>query len=243
MKRIMFLILLCTIILLPQKSVTAHTNENTTTPISNIINGVIDLKNPIWAQLLEKYKTNDTVKQIIFVEYQANSDAVLKLYTKNVDGWDNKLVVPAQIGQNGLGKEIEGDNKTPVGDFGIFTAAGIKPNPGTKADYVLFDNHIFAAEGPYYNKLLDTRIHPASDVKTYDGDTFSDAEPQFNYSLFLDYNKECIPGKGSYIFLHCKGEKPYTHGCVAVSEEAMVSILNQVDNNVRVCIFPQEIPG
>lgn len=29
----------------------------------------------------------------------------------------------------------------------------------------------------------------------------------YNYGLVIDYNKECIEGKGLAIFLHCQGDK------------------------------------
>ena len=87
---------------------------------------------------------------------------------------------------------------------------------------------------------MDTRIHPAEDVAKYNGDTFMDGSPQFNYGLFIDYNHECIPDKGCYIFMHCTGPYDYTAGCVAVNEEYMKQILKLVDDNVRICIFPKE---
>ena len=100
------------------------------------------------------------------------------------------------------------------------------------------DEHIFCAEGEFYNLLLDDRVIPREVIDENGGDPMNDMSPQFNYGLFLDYNKERIPGKGSYIFLHCDGPNPFTAGCVAVSEENMKFILQNVDNNVRVCIYP-----
>lgn len=197
------------------------------------------MESPFWKEILDGYADDVKVRQVIFVQYQSGSNAIVKLYEKNQDDWQLEMECPAYVGKNGLGKEIEGDGKTPIGDFGIFTAAGIEPNPGAKAKYLLLDEHIFGADGPYYNKILDTRIHPKEDVEKYDGDTFMDGAPQFNYGLFLDYNKECIIGKGSYIFMHCTGSNHYTHGCVAVSEKNMIHILQHVDDNVRVCIYPK----
>lgn len=190
-------------------------------------------------QLLQQYSTVPQVQQLIFVRPCGGSQAQLQLYTKTIDNsWEQRLVCPAYIGQNGIGKTQEGDKKTPIGDFGIFTAVGVKPNPGTKAAYVLLDEHIYAASGPYYNKLLDDRLVTSDCVVKYDGDTFLDAQPQFNYGLFLDYNKECLQDKGSYIFLHCTGSHPYTYGCVAISEDNMLTVLRAVDNQVRICIYP-----
>lgn len=46
----------------------------------------------------------------------------------------------------------------------------------------------------------------------------------YNYVLSINYNTECIPGKGSAFFLHCSTGKP-TAGCVSVPESEMIQIL------------------
>ena len=194
---------------------------------------------PFWQEKLRVYSEIPCVKQVIFVQYKGSSKADVKLYEKDNDQkWSLVLKCEGITGKNGLGKKKEGDKKTPEGDFGIFTAGGIKPNPGTKADYLLFDEHIFCADGPYYNKLIDDRKIPKDVLKALNLDPMNDGAPQFNYGLFLTYNRECVPGLGSYIFLHCLGEYDYTLGCIAVSEQDMIRILQHVDNNVRICIYP-----
>ena len=62
-----------------------------------------------------------------------------------------------------------------------------------------------------------------------------------DYALFIDYNKDCIYGKGSAIFLHCTGNYPYTLGCISLSEEHMVKIIRLVDSNARICIYANRI--
>ena len=198
-------------------------------------------QHPSWNELLQKYCREPEVRQVIFVQQTEGSMARVQLYVKieeYPDFWTKLLTCEGYIGRNGLGKTTEGDMKTPMGDFGVFTAVGMKDNPGTKADYVKLDEHIFCAEGEFYNLLLDDRVIPREVIDENGGDPMNDMSPQFNYGLFLDYNKERIPGKGSYIFLHCDGPNPFTAGCVAVSEENMKFILQNVDNNVRVCIYP-----
>ncbi len=196
-------------------------------------------KNPFWQDKLNQYSEISCVQQVIFVQYKGDSKAVVKLYEKDDEQkWNLVLKCDGFTGKNGLGKTREGDKKTPKGDFGIFTAGGIKQNPGTKADYLLFDEHIFCADGPYYNKLIDDRKFSREELAKLDLDPMNDGAPQFNYGLFLTYNRECVPGLGSYIFIHCTGEYNYTLGCIAVSEENMIKILQHVDNNVRICIYP-----
>ncbi|WP_407396968.1 L,D-transpeptidase family protein [Anaerovibrio sp.] len=196
-------------------------------------------ESPFWQEKLNVYSEIPCVKQVIFVQYKGNSKADVKLYEKDDNQkWTKVLQCDGFVGEKGLGKTREGDRKTPKGDFGIFTAGGIEPNPGTKADYLLFDEHIFCADGPYYNKLIDDREIPKQVLEKLDLDPMNNGAPQFNYSLFLTYNRDCVPGRGSYIFIHCKGEYDYTLGCITVSEENMIKILQHVDNNVRVCIYP-----
>ena len=120
----------------------------------------------------------------------------------------------------------------------LFAGSHHDRKEGKKADYLLFDEHIFCADGPYYNKLIDDRKIPKKVLEKLDLDPMNNGAPQFNYGLFLTYNRECVPGLGSYIFIHCMGEYDYTLGCIAVSEKNMIKILQHVDNNVRVCIYP-----
>ena len=143
---------------------------------------------PTWNQLLRKYMDVEKVKQVIFVQYEKDTNARVQLYVKTDDepyAWTRILQCPAFVGYNGLGKEVEGDKKTPIGDYGIFTAGGIKKNPGTKADYIQFDDHIFMADGPYYNKIVDDRKIPMSKLKDYEPDPFNNASPAFNYGFSL----------------------------------------------------------
>ena len=55
--------------------------------------------------------------------------------------------------------------------------------------------------------------------------------------MFLDFNKKRIYKKGSAIFLHCKGNHPYTGGCVAVGRARMVEILRNITPGAKICIY------
>ena len=45
-----------------------------------------------------------------------------------------------------------------------------------------------------------------------------------------------IAGKGSAIFLHCKGYNTYTAGCIAVDEKTMIEILKKIKPNAYIMI-------
>ena len=95
------------------------------------------------------------------------------------------------IGKNGLGKEGEGDAKTPTGTLRVQSAFG------------------------------EDMFHTV---------------PEYNYGIATDFNKECIWPKGSAIFIHCKGHKTWTGGCIALDEERMVELLKNCDKSLIITI-------
>lgn len=64
-----------------------------------------------------------------------------------------------------------------------------------------------------------------------------DFSPMYNYGMFTDYNAAGEYGKGSAIFIHCLGPKPYTGGCVALPEEDMKYFLENSEATLKVCIM------
>ena len=61
------------------------------------------------------------------------------------------------------------------------------------------------------------------------GEEMYSYQPQYNYGIATDFNKECIYPNGSAIFIHVKGTKTYTGGCIAFDEDRMVEILKNCD--------------
>ena len=196
---------------------------------------------------LKEYVENKDVKSLIFVKYMGGSEAQVSLFKKDKDSRDDKdlfyrtSMFHAYIGKNGIGKEKEGDSKTPLGDYGIIQAFGIKANPGTTIEYLNINkNHYCCDENcQYYNKIIDAEAvnHKCK------GEHIIDYVPQYNYGFFIDYNKEGVYPKGSAIFFHVKGKKPYTAGCIAVKEEDMITILKEIDANTRVIIYGDKNAG
>lgn len=185
-----------------------------------------------------KYADDCEVSQIVAVQYLGGSDATVRLLEKHDGrrgaGWTETLQCRGLVGKCGLGKTREGDGKTPVGDFGIITAFGIKGNPGTILPYLDVDEDTWCCGDPeFYNRIID-----ASETGHHciEGEHLIDYSPEYNYGLFLDYNKSCTLGLGSAIFFHCTGAKPYTGGCVAVAESDMVAILKALQPGARVII-------
>ena len=186
-------------------------------------------------ELLAKYRDNPQTDQLILVEYTGKSRAVLELWCKDENNvWHRELDCGAFVGKSGVGRAVENDSKTPLGDFGLVCAFGIEPDPGAKLPYVRVDEHIWCCgDKEQYNRIIDLRQHPHQ----CSGEHMADYAPEYNYGIFFDYNIEGIPGLGFAIFLHCMGDKPYTGGCIAVDEENMIRLVRAVDKDAKICIF------
>ena len=142
--------------------------------------------------------------------------------------------VEVWVGKNGLGKTGEGDAKTPVGTLRPLSAFGIKPNPGTTMPYIDVKPTTYACDDDceYYNKIIDTEEvgHKCGGEEMYS------YRPQYNYGIATDFNKEGIYPKGSAIFIHVKGTKGYTGGCIAFDEEQMIDILKNCDMSLVITV-------
>ena len=147
----------------------------------------------------------------------------------------------AFIGRCGLGKECEGDGKTPEGHFRALRAFGILPDPGTSLPYRRLTPATIACdrEGPYYNTIVET----APDGPQCEGERMMDMDPEYLYGIETDFNSECIYPLGSAIFIHCKGRKEWTEGCVAVDMELMKHILQTADSGFVILIHGKDWKG
>lgn len=194
----------------------------------------VTVKADRWSKLLDKYYNNKKVKQLVFVKYTGGSKAKVMMYSKRADEWKCILECQGYVGQKGINKRKEGDRKTPAGVFNLTEAFGIKENPGTSMPYIDINKHLYwCADKEYYNQLIDVRETPHK----CNGEHLIDYVPQYNYGMILNYNSKNIYKKGSAIFLHCKGKKPYTLGCIAVSEKCMIKILKNAEPGTKICIY------
>ncbi len=191
---------------------------------------------------LRKYQNDNKVKHIILVE-QAKTEISVGTLTllikddKNI--WSEQFHCKAYLGKNGLDKQQEGDVRTPSGDYGFLLAFGVKDDPGSAIPYTkLTDTMYLCIDKEYYNQFIDIRKlqHTCSENSEH----LIRYIPQYNYALFLDYNKENTYGKGSAIFLHCFGSNPYTLGCISIAEENMIKILKTISPTARICIYPSK---
>jgi len=192
--------------------------------------------------ILKKYLKNDGVNQILLVKNSAtNCVATICFYEKDKTqgAWKLTLETEGLIGKNGMNKTREGDGKTPCGDFEITGAFGILPNPGTALAYRDIQPTTYACDEDckYYNQIIDT----AETGHACKGEEMYTIRPNYNYGLTVGYNPENKYPNGSAIFVHCKGTKPHTHGCIALNEEDMKYVLKSAQKGMRIYLEDKNI--
>ena len=183
---------------------------------------------PQWIQRLPALQNAN--QAVIVAQLGEKTTAWISMHARDLNGeWQQIMSTPGFIGKNGLGKEKEGDNKTPVGVFKFNYALGIAPDPGCQIPYTQIDeNYYWSGDFNYkYNQLVDIREYPALDT-TY-SEHLIEYDPYYTYVLNMGYNAECTPGRGSALFLHCFGPiKPWTGGCVAIPTDKMKFVMQNV---------------
>ena len=181
-------------------------------------------------QWIKNLPAAQTAEQLFVVAGMGGTTAWISFHEKDSSGnWRQIITTPGFIGRNGLGKVKEGDNKTPVGTFVIDAAFGIAEDPGCQMPYTQVDeNYYWSGDWNYkYNQMVDARENP--NFETTYSEHLVDYNPHYVYCLNIGYNKECQPGKGSALFIHCFGPaKPWTGGCVSLPEEKMKIVMQTI---------------
>ena len=178
-------------------------------------------------------KVAETVSQMIIVtaDSMGTTDVKVSMHTKDENGiWTEDFSTPGKIGRNGLGKEKEGDGKTPIGVFDFTSAFGILPNPGVNVmPYLQVDETHHWVDDPnskYYNQCVSTRD---VEIDWNSSEHLCEYAGSYNYSLSTSYNEACTPWVGCAIFLHCTSPSVApTAGCIAIPEEYMIQTLQKL---------------
>ncbi len=184
---------------------------------------------PQWVQELTAAKT---AKQLFIVAGVGRTTAWVSMHERDAEGkWQQVMTTPGFIGKNGLGKEREGDAKTPAGVYRFNKAFGIAPDPGCAIPYTQADENTYwsgdVRPGMKYNEMVDIRDLPGLDKEA--SEHIADYTVHYVYCLNISYNEAGIAGKGSALFLHCLGPmKPYTGGCVAIPQSKMHQVMQRV---------------
>ena len=178
----------------------------------------------------------------IGIKCAVNGDfhAELSIYQAQGGKYEKIFTCPAVVGKNGPGKQSEGDTKTPLGTWTLGEAYGIKDDPGSLLPYTkITDDMYWCATGSNalkYNQLIYGSEEP--DVDHSEDEHLIDYTVPYAYLIDLGYNLACAPYAGNAIFLHCwRGPDTPTGGCVGISEEDMVRVLQTVTPGTSVTVY------
>ncbi|MBH1940420.1 L,D-transpeptidase family protein [Mobilitalea sibirica] len=188
---------------------------------------------------VSKLNLASEVTQIITVIGNGASDCTVYFHKKDKNGvWKNEFTVDGDIGSMGITYDKrEGDKKTPAGLYSFTLAFGLKKDPGAYLPYrqiTEYDYWIDDVNSPYYNTWVNSQEMPGE----YISEHLIEHDPSYTYALNINYNSDCTPGLGSAMFLHCYNGKGRTTGCIAISEEYMKRLIQQVDEQTRILIVP-----
>lgn len=184
---------------------------------------------------VDSLNASETCTQLIIVSVYNHNHAEVSMHTKTGKVWEKIFSTSGRVGYNGINKQYEGDGKTPSGLYGLHTPFGIKENPGCPIGYTQVNyNHYWGGmPAKYYNQLID--ITTVDDYKAIYAEHLIDYGDVYNYCVAIDYNPECIVGKGGAIFLHCSG-KGTTAGCVSIPEANMITVLKNLRQDSQIII-------
>jgi Uncharacterized protein conserved in bacteria len=152
---------------------------------------------------------------------------------KRANIWEMAFApLTAVIGKNGFappGEKREGDGKTPSGIYPLKITFGYDKSIKTKMPYrqaLADDLWIDDANADDYNRWVKKE---ATHAKSYEKMRRDDN--LYKYGIVIEYNTNpVIKGYGSAIFFHAwGGDDITTEGCVAVSEENIIKILEWLD--------------
>lgn len=174
----------------------------------------------------------------IAVKFLYNGRGRLKVFHRRGSRYVCLLSVPCAMGRGVTHNKREGDLNTPLGVFRFLCAFGTDKNPGAKIKYVELSDTMYwvdDTESKYYNRLVDLSA-AERDFKSAEHMTaFPGA---YDYGLATSFNKNCVPGRGSAVFMHCTEDLCCpTHGCIAVKKPIMREIIKAVTANSVIAVF------
>ena len=224
---------------------TTATDTSAATPGNDIHSSIQHVTDsPDWVKNLNPVQ-DDSVTQILVVSASdmTKTTATVSLHEKDADGnWKQILSTPGYVGRNGLcpdAEHKEGCGQTPIGVYTFNKAFGIAPDPGCAIPYIQVTDDTYWSgderDGMHYNEMVDIKDYP--DLDMTNSEHIVDYEYQYQYCLNISFNEDGTPGRGSAIFMHCLGPvNPYTGGCVAVPENIMKLVMQNVKEDCVIII-------
>lgn len=181
------------------------------------------------------YAAASQYSQLVIVQSNG-TNATVTMHELQDGVWTEILRTDGFVGSNGVGEASEFTSATPQGTFPLYFAFGINPDPGTKVPYLQVDEYDYwvgDSSSPLYNQYA--RADSDTDWDKSKSEKIIDYPTAYGYCLFIGYNIEGVPGKGSCFFLHCSNGRP-TAGCVSVPEPDMAFILRNIGEDCGIVI-------
>ena len=196
----------------------------------------------------QKYKIDESSQIILVVDDSSIFYTGTNLYAmeKREGNWQAAFEpFKAVIGKNGfapVGEKKEGDGKTPSGIYPLKMTFGYDEYIKTKMPYrqaLADDIWVDDPNADDYNRWVKK---PETHATSYE--VMKRNDNLYEYGIIIEYNTDpIIKGNGSAIFLHIwRGEGVPTAGCVAVSEENIIKILDWLDPDASPLIIMGIIP-
>lgn len=190
---------------------------------------------PQWVRNLSQARNSKNTQLFIVAgDGMSKSTAKVSMHERDKDGnWIQIFSVKGLVGRYGLVADKnrkEGCKKTPIGIYTFNKAFGIAKDPGCALGYTKVTKDLYWSgdqrKGMQYNKMVSIKDYPKLDKKK--SEHLIDYTKPYQYCLNISFNKECIAGKGSAIFLHCTGNTKYTSGCVSIPKSTMLKVMKRV---------------
>ena len=181
------------------------------------------------------YAAASQYSQLVIVQSNGTR-ATVTMHELQNGVWTEILRTDGFVGSKGVGEASEFTSATPQGTFPLYFAFGINPDPGTKVPYLQVDEYDYwvgDSSSPLYNQYA--RADSDTDWDKSESERIIDYPTAYGYCLFIGYNIEGVPGKGSCFFLHCSNGRP-TAGCVSVPESDMAFILRNIGEDCGIVI-------
>lgn len=153
------------------------------------------------------------------------------------DRWQSPFApMEGVIGMNGFappGEKREGDGRTPSGIFPLGTVFGYEPSFPTRMPYRQADADDLWVDDVHaddYNRWVKRGATRASSFERMRRD-----DDLYKYGIVVEYNTNpVIKDFGSAIFFHIwKGPGQPTEGCIALSENDLITVIRWLDPAAR----------
>ena len=190
---------------------------------------------------ITKLKTSLETDQIMLVIPYSYTSSLARFYyyVKKDDGkWHEIINTESHIGYNGLGKQREGDLKTPIGKFNFTLFFGKEGNPGTKLPYIKVNDTVWwncDLNSKEYNTMISTDNYH-KDFNKKQSEHIIDQQKGYEYIMNINYNPERIAPRGCAIFLHGFTDNYFTEGCVAIPQEKLKKVITMANENSVIII-------